>query len=252
MNRKQVFSRIRILNYHAILADGQTEIPPRWSPYHALPVRAFSDQLDLLVRTGWQVVPLKALDQVSLPRKSVTLTFDDGACSDLVAAQELTRRSMLASFFVTWTRVGSPSFLQPEEVAELSRQGFTIGSHAMTHSHLTEMQPQALRDELVGSKQRLEDLIGKPVTALAVPFGAYNTSVLAAAIAAGYRRILTSDFRLADPAKCVLSRLTITPHLTLSEFGSLLDRNQVGIVSRRVVNGFRRRLYRLRAMAARP
>jgi peptidoglycan/xylan/chitin deacetylase (PgdA/CDA1 family) len=205
--------------------------------------------LDVLAAQGWQVVALPALEQHSPPRRSVVITFDDGGCSDLLAAQELDRRSMPAAFFVTWSRLGSSSFLSRGQVVELGRQGFTIGSHGMTHARFTDLSAQELRDQLVGSRERLECLVGKPVTALALPFGAYNSAVVAAAIAAGYRRILTSDFAVADAGRCVLPRLSIGSRTTLKDFSALLAQNWIGIARRRVINGIRRRLNTIRSIA---
>jgi len=245
-----VFSGIRILTYHAVIGEGQKELPPQWSPHHAVALPAFREQLDVLAGESWQVVALKALEQPSPLQRSVFITFDDGGCSDLLAAQELRRRSMPAAFFVTWSRLGSPSFLSRGEVEELSRQGFTIGSHCMTHTRLTDLGAQELHDQLAGSRERLESLIGQPVTALAIPFGAYNRAVVAAAIAAGYRRIMTSDFALADAGKCVMPRLSITGRMTLKDFKGLLAQNRIGIARRRVINGVQRRLNRIRSIAA--
>ncbi len=244
-----MFSGVRILNYHAIIAENQKELPPQWSHYHAVALPAFREQLDVLAAEGWQVLALQALEQPSPPRRSVVITFDDGGCSDLLAAQELYRRSMPAAFFVTWSLLGSPSFLSRGQVVQLGRQGFTIGSHGITHTRFTDLSAQELRDQLVGSRERLECLAGKPVTALALPFGAYNSAVVAAAIAAGYRRIMTSDFALADAARCVLPRLTITSRTTLKDFRALLAENRIGIARRRVINGIYRRLNRIRSIA---
>jgi peptidoglycan/xylan/chitin deacetylase (PgdA/CDA1 family) len=210
---------------------------------------AFRQHLDVLAE-GWQVVELNALEQPSPPQRSVVITFDDGGCSDLIAAQELGRRSMPAAFFVTWSRLGSSFFLSRGQVAELSRQGFAIGSHCMTHDRLTGLSAPELHDQLAGSRERLEDLVGKPVTALAVPFGAYNGAVVAAAMAAGYRRILTSDFALADAGKSVMPRLSIAGRTTLKDFGGLLAQNRIGIARRRVINGLRRRFDRIRSITA--
>lgn len=245
-----MFSAVRILTYHAILADGQEELPPEWSASHAVGLPEFRDQLDVLASGGWQVVALQALEQPSPPRRSVIITFDDGGCSDLLAAQELRRRSLPAAFFITWSRLGTSSFLSHLQVAELGRLGFTIGSHSMTHQRLTELSAQELRAQLVGSRQRLEGLIGKPVTALALPFGAYNGAVIAAAFGAGYRRIVTSDFALADAGRSVLPRLSITSRTTLKDFRALLAQNRIGIARQRVINGIRRRFNRVRSIAA--
>lgn len=245
-----MFKRVPILSYHAIIAEAQNEPPMQWSRYHAVARTAFCAQLDLLSAEGWRVLALDALEHMAPPRRSVAMTFDDGQSSDLLAAEELRRRNLPAAFFITWSRLGCPSFLSRGEVVEIDRQGFTIGSHGMMHVRFAELTPQDLHDQLAGSKERLEELLGKPVTALALPYGSYNADVIAAAIAAGYRSIFTSDFALAVPGRSVLPRLTIGAGTTLQDFRALLSDGPIRIASRRALNGIRRRLNRIRAVAA--
>jgi peptidoglycan/xylan/chitin deacetylase (PgdA/CDA1 family) len=239
--------RLPILGYHAIVAGDQKELPRHWSPAHALSLSAFCAQVDLLAAEGWRVIPPHALTHPLLPRKSTVITFDDGLSSDLLAARELRRRAMTAAFFVTWSRLGSVSFLSRSQVVELDAQGFTIGSHGMTHTPLTELTKQQLRDQLVSSRELLEGLLGKPVTALALPYGSYNAAVVDAAIAAGYRPIMTSDFALAVPGSFLFPRLMIGSRATMRDFRSLLTDNPISIGRLRLLNGIRRRLKRLQS-----
>jgi peptidoglycan/xylan/chitin deacetylase (PgdA/CDA1 family) len=242
--------RFPILSYHAIIAEDQKELPPPWSPYHALSLAALRAQLDVLAAEGWQAIPPQLLMQFAPPGKSVVITFDDGESSDLLAAEELSRRGLTAAFFVTWSRLGCPWFLSRSQVVQLDRQGFTIGSHGMTHARLTELSAQELHDQLVNSRERLEWLLGKPVTTLAIPYGFYNSAVVEAAITAGYRLIMTSDFALAVAGRCLLPRLTISSRTTLNDFRTMLAENWIAIARRRLVNGIHRRLNRMRLIAA--
>ncbi len=245
-----MFKRVPIFSYHAVLSEELDTLPEDWSPYHAITFSAFRQQLDALTAAGFRAAAPQVLTQPSLPRKTAVITFDDGQVTDLDAAGELKRRGMTAAFFVTWTRLGSPSFLTRKDVVELDRLGFTIGSHGVRHTRLSDLGPEQLREELVGSRKMLEDLTGKPVTALAIPFGAYSNAVIAAAAAAGYRSILTSDFALAVPGRSVYPRLTITPRITCDDFKMLLADSPLLIARRRLVNGIHRRLNRIRALAA--
>jgi peptidoglycan/xylan/chitin deacetylase (PgdA/CDA1 family) len=244
-----VFSRVPILSYHAIVAEDQKPAPA-WSAYHAVSLAAFREQLNFLSEGAWRVVALRALEQASVPRKSVAITFDDGGSSDLVAAEELFGRGMPAAFFVTWSRLGCRWYLTRGQVIELDRQGFTIGSHGLAHVRFGELSPEELRDQLVGSRERLECLLGKPVMALALPYGSYRDEVVSAAVAAGYRSIMTSDFALAVAGNNVLPRLSIAAGTTLQDFNALLTDSPMGIARRRVLNGIRRRWKRLQSMAS--
>jgi peptidoglycan/xylan/chitin deacetylase (PgdA/CDA1 family) len=81
-------------------------------------------------------------------------------------------------------------FLNWDEVRELSRLGFEIGSHTVSHPILSRLTPRQVDDELRSSKTRIEQEIGKPCRFLAYPNGSERDSgpgVWAAAEAAGYK-----------------------------------------------------------------
>ncbi len=52
-----------------------------------------------------------------------------------------------------------------------------IGSHGLTHSNLDMLNEQDLKAELLKSKKLLEEAIGKEITSIAFPDGAYNEKV---------------------------------------------------------------------------
>jgi len=220
-------------------------MPEEWSPLHAVSLQAFRSQLDILAEEGWHVVVPEALECPLLPPKSVVMTFDDGHASDLTAARELARRGIPAAFFVTCKRLGSPGFLDHSQVCELDSHGFRIGSHGLTHTRFTDLAPEEIHSELNDSKQWLECLIGKPVNVLAIPFGFYDSTIVAGAIAAGYQHVLTSDFAVAIAGSYVLSRLPMHSRTTLEDFRSLLSGSCLSVARLRITNGIRRRLGRL-------
>lgn len=59
-------------------------------------------------------------------------------------------------------------------IKELSAQGFIIGSHTYNHSHLVGNNISVLNHELIDSKKRIEDELGKPCNYMAWPFGKYS------------------------------------------------------------------------------
>ena len=66
--------------------------------------------------------------------------------------------------------------LTPAQLREMAADPLvTIGSHAMTHSRLSLMTEEAMRTELVASRQCLEEWSGTPVRHLAYPFGGRNS-----------------------------------------------------------------------------
>lgn len=59
-----------------------------------------------------------------------------------------------------------------DEVITLSQSGLVdIGAHTMSHPALSAISREEQREEIVGSIQAIEELIGKPVRTFAYPFG---------------------------------------------------------------------------------
>jgi peptidoglycan/xylan/chitin deacetylase (PgdA/CDA1 family) len=127
-------------------------------------------------------------------REDVRITFDDGNDSDLShGLPALLRRDMRATFFVVAGRLETPGFLDVAGVQALADAGMTIGCHGMRHRSWRGLDRQALDEELVAARRRLEDIVQRPVTEAACPFGAYDRRVLGALRRAGYTHVYTSD-----------------------------------------------------------
>ena len=156
----------------------------------------FSAQLDWLREKGYRTLSMEefvsGIKKQSFPEKSVLITFDDGyegIC--LHAAPELRKRNMHATFFIITESIdkaleGYP-YITMQQLTELAADPlFSIGSHTMRHPFLTRLSPQEKIEELTRSKIKLETLTGRPVLALAYPYGDYDASVIAALKESGY------------------------------------------------------------------
>jgi peptidoglycan/xylan/chitin deacetylase (PgdA/CDA1 family) len=65
--------------------------------------------------------------------------------------------------------------LRPEEIIRLADGGLVeVGAHSVTHSVLALQPPEVQRQEVVGSKKRLEEILGNPVLTFAYPFGTHT------------------------------------------------------------------------------
>jgi len=234
-----------ILMYHAISSAACTALPQTSSIEHAVEARDFRAQLDAIVTGGYRTITLSDLDRPAAAPKSVLITFDDGHESDLiVAAPELARRDLHAIFFIVWSYLGLPGYLTREQVLALRADGFEIGSHGMTHRGFTSMSPTESSKEVRESKRRLEDLLQEPVTGLALPFGHYNDAVLKLAWAAGYRRVLTSDFRVANRTHRIMPRMGPMAYTTLRDFKWMLEASPAGAIRHRTIEAIGERLKR--------
>ena len=245
MTMKQSNNHLPILMYHAIWSSADGSIPQTSSIEHAVEARDFRDQLDAIVYGDYNTITLDDLElPFSVPRP-VLITFDDGHESDFtIAAPELSRRNLRAIFFVIWSYLGQPGYLTRDQVIELRRDGFEIGSHGMTHSRLTQVSPAEASNEVLESKRRLEDLLQEPIAGLALPFGHYNDAVLHAAWAAGYRRVMTSDFKVANREHRIMPRMGPMAYHTLKDFKWMLEATPAAAIRHRKIEAIGERLRR--------
>lgn len=58
-----------------------------------------------------------------------------------------------------------------EQLRSMQREGMLIGGHTITHPILAGLPREAARAEMLGGKQALESLLGRPVTVFAYPNG---------------------------------------------------------------------------------
>ena len=155
---------------------------------------------------------LSILDSVK-DRADVRITFDDGNASDVThALPALRERGLKATFFVVAGRLGAPLFLDAAAVKELADAGMTIGSHGMRHRAWRGLDDGALREELVDAKSILEDVVGRPVTQAACPFGSYDRRVLRRLRGSGYHHVYTSDRGTTSSREFLQARNSIGPH----------------------------------------
>jgi len=82
----------------------------------------------------------------------------------------------------------------------LSSAGFEIGSHGMTHAHLTGLSDAELKTEVADSKKLIEDLVGAPVTGFSYPYGEWDARVRDAGIQAGYQYAVGTGKGALDPS----------------------------------------------------
>jgi len=72
--------------------------------------------------------------------------------------------------------------------------GFSIGSHTVTHQHLTQIPLNDVIFEVTSSKKQLEDEIGRPITLFSYPYGDFNNDVITALRSAGYAGAGTIEY----------------------------------------------------------
>jgi peptidoglycan/xylan/chitin deacetylase (PgdA/CDA1 family) len=152
---------------------------------------------------------LGVLDRV-VDRDDVRLSFDDGNASDVeIALPALLERGLTATFFVVAGRLDQPGSLGSDDVRHLVDAGMTIGNHGMTHRPWRGLDAARRQEELVTSREVLEQVTGGRVHDAALPLGRYDRAVLEALRPLGYRSVQTSDRRWARTDRWLQPRYSI-------------------------------------------
>jgi peptidoglycan/xylan/chitin deacetylase (PgdA/CDA1 family) len=223
--------RLRVLMYHKV-----NDLPG--NPL-SVPVGVFDEQMAQLRELGYTVVALgDVVDYYAkaseLPPRSVLITFDDGYRDNLEhAAPVLERYGYPAVLFVPIAYLDDALPLPHEErlaargvvnstldwgeLAALEAAGVRIESHGISHRALADLALDEAAREIVLSKLRLEDRLGRPVRSFAYVKGSeahYKPVHLSLLRQAGYDVAFTSvsgsNDRDTDPLR--LHRYNVEPY----------------------------------------
>jgi len=91
---------------------------------------------------------------------------------------------------------GEDRVVGPEGVVHLARPGRSVGSHSRNHRILSSLDAEQAREEISGSRQDLERLVGAEVKDFAFPngrFGDFNETTRRLVAEAGFRCALTTE-----------------------------------------------------------
>jgi uncharacterized caspase-like protein/peptidoglycan/xylan/chitin deacetylase (PgdA/CDA1 family) len=124
---------------------------------------------------------------VSLPAKTLVLTFDDGPHGTYTKeiAAILKQYNAPAIFFEVGSNLGTvdaagKTKLSPR--AEVSRQlldaGYVIGNHSMTHAQLSKKSGEALKTEILNTDELLKAVDARRSPLFRFPYGARNAEGL--------------------------------------------------------------------------
>ena len=107
--------------------------------------------------------------------------------------------------------------MSQEEIKKLSLSKWaTIGSHSYYHNDLQKIPINSVKDDIRRSKEYLENITGKEISALAFPYGSYTRQVADEARNAGYSQVLTTEFLYPEDAEdaSLKERLIVNPFIS--------------------------------------
>lgn len=193
-------ANIKVFMYHQ-LSDDWDICKNNW---HCLHLDIFRDHIKLLEQLGFTTITfedyhLAVQGKLTLPRKPVILTFDDGYENVYkLALPHLKEFGMKAVAFILGERklksnlwdagqsFDSFSLLSDDQIRVMADSVFEIGAHTMNHKNLTRLDEDILLREIYESKKNLEIITDKPVITFSYPYGAVDDHVKELVRKAGY------------------------------------------------------------------
>ncbi len=175
----------------------------------------FEKQMQELKDRGITVINMQDLlawkrGEKSIPPRCAVLTLDDGWKSQYEVAWPILKKFGYTLTLFIYTEgvrgghFGGGEAMTWEMLSEMRDAGVDIEAHSATHQDLRKpydkvakkrLSPpeyeQWLQNEIVGSKQLLEQKLGIKVNCFAVPYGFYNEHIKEVCRNAGYEAIFT-------------------------------------------------------------
>ncbi len=121
------------------------------------------------------------------PDFKIETSFDDGSIHDLRIADLLCKYHLSATFYIVVDWVGREGMLNWDQIKELEKKGFKIGSHTMTHPQdLKMLFDEELHVEIQTSKDMIETALGHNIESFCYPRGRMDDRIKNKVIEAGY------------------------------------------------------------------
>lgn len=208
-------NRDAILLYHSV--GGIPGADYDWN----LTESEFRDQIEM-VSERFEPVDLAELmdgQNANVDTKRVAVTFDDGFRNIAEVAMPVLREfDVPATVFVCPEFLGNANLdvfrdrhnlgsevhdvvLTEAQVREIAASDlFSVGNHTATHVRLSSLDTRrAVVAEIIGAKERLEDMTGGAIGRFSYPYGGYDARA-AAVIAESHALAVTSEPGLVEPS----------------------------------------------------
>ncbi|NJO73020.1 MAG: polysaccharide deacetylase family protein [Leptolyngbyaceae cyanobacterium RM1_406_9] len=196
IHQRSRLARVPILMYHDILPEKEV--------FFDVTPEEFREHLELIKENGLTPVSMDQLvahlrTGLPLPEKPVLLTFDDGYKGHYDYVLPLLQEYGYPGLFSIYTHKVSRDHGRPgltwEQLEEMAADPLvTIAAHSVMHpSDLRELSDETLQQEIVQSRQILQERLGIPIRYFTYPEGKYDARVAGEVRKAGFEAALTMN-----------------------------------------------------------
>lgn len=208
---------VPVLMYHSV------NDAPLGAPELSVRPHDFDAQMQYLSQNGYTPITFDELAAAGRYKKPILITFDDGYRDNFTEAYPILKKyGFHATLFMISGDIGAPNFLNGDDILAMS-DFISIQSHTVRHLKLSTLSRDEIAFELHHSKEVIEALTGKPVTALSYPEGDYNKTVLKL-VAKEYRWAVTTKYGLWHNGmdRYRIRRLAVGRGMPLKRFARLV------------------------------
>lgn len=192
--------------------------------YFVLP-EMLKEQIRIIKELGIEIVSIDYLTNTNHTKTlTVSITFDDGWKIPEEIIEFFKKEDIKPAFFIYPTAIGNKGFFSWQEIKNLDKQGFIIGSHSYSHKLLKDLPQEILQQEIVYSKEIIEKKLGKKIFGFAYPFGIADRNAYLLALRTYKISFVVNDEAIEEstpPNK--LSRYIIFNHTSIGQFREILD-----------------------------
>lgn len=178
--------QVPVLCYHHI-KDGKP------TNDYTVNAETFRQQMKILADSGYHsILPDEYYNYLAhgkpLPTKPFMITFDDTDEEQFtIGKTEMDKHGFKGVYFIMTISIGRPRYMTKEQIKQLSDEGHVVASHTWRHDRVDKYltTPHIDRDskkmvnndwdlQLVETRKKLEDIIGKEIHYFAYPFGIWK------------------------------------------------------------------------------
>lgn len=111
-----------------------------------------------------------------------------------------------------------------DQIRDLNKRGFEIGSHSRTHPHLSQLTAKSQIDEIFQSKSKIEQEIGHEVVSFSYPTGGFDDRAISCVKNAGYDYAVAYDQAIwnAGGNEYLIPRIHVEPEVQFERFKGAL------------------------------
>lgn len=182
---------LSVLMYHAIPPEIQTNGQADYDPHYAVSVDDFTKQMDFIRAQGKRGSKIAGRDPSG---DHVYITFDDGHLTNYTHAFPiLVSYGYTAEFYINTATVGTPGYVNWDQLNEMHSAGMSIESHGHDHVLMNELSAEAVQNQLQRSYELIKQHIGAAPSVFSPPGGRMHPIMQTQIPQTGYSYVAYSE-----------------------------------------------------------